>query len=473
MMKVLMLLLNKTNFLVILVIVIGTVLRILYLTRHDFWYDEAFTYHIARLPILDLFKAVLSDNNPPLYYLIIHFLLKLSSNEIILRIPSVIANITSIVLLYTLLNKFINRNVGLIASALFSLSPLAIYIGTEARLHSLAMLLSIGLVFSFSLLIKKPDFKAILTFFFVATLALYTQYYLILLFIPFTIFVITKKQPLTIKKWIIIAVVSLATLAPWITLSLGIHNNCSCPNALLSLPAALISPVIGGVGEVTLRTFTALPYPVIFLFAITVVFILFFFIRGLLYNPLLTFVYMIPLALLSVLGLIMPVFSPRAFAIFSPFYFGIVAYGITTFKQKRSLTVLVCILLGTISLIQTFNSFFAGEKLKSVYTIIKQDDISPIVHTSLVTYYSINYYSQGKQRNILLTNNPLSRLTVNYIGGGKQHIDNNMVTFWFVDTKKWVDKNEGMQTLEKIFKKFRTEKEYTIGIITVRYMKLK
>lgn len=465
----------KSNEIKILVAVttIGVILRIIALNQHDFWFDEAFTYHIARLPLSELLQAALSDNNPPLYYLLVHFVLKLSSNEIILRLPSFIASIASIILIYALLKKLINRQAGLIASALFSVSPLVIYIGTEARLHSLATLLSIGLVFSFYLLLKKPDFKAILTFFMVSTLALYTQYYILLLFIPFTIYVLTQKHALKIKKWIIIASVSLATLIPWLVLSLGIHNNCSCPNTLLSLPAALVTPLIGGVGEVTLRAFPSLPFPILTLFVITAVFILFFFIRGLVYNPFLTFAYLIPLAVLSFFGLFMPVFSPKAFAIFSPIYFAIVALGIISFRKSRLITIILTVLLGTISIIQTTNPFFAGTRLKPIDSIVKNNRSIPVAHTSLLTYYSLDYYSQGNQKHILITPNPLSLETLKFIGGQKQEVNKNMSQLWLVDSEKWAGKKDRENALKIIFDTYSVEKMYKVDKISVSLLKRK
>ena len=58
------------------IFILGLALRLLSLNAHDFWFDEAYTYQIAKLPLKELAAAALADNNPPFYYLLIHLILK-------------------------------------------------------------------------------------------------------------------------------------------------------------------------------------------------------------------------------------------------------------------------------------------------------------------------------------------------------------------------------------------------------------
>lgn len=483
--------------------VIATLLRLFAIGQRDFWYDEAFTYHIAKLPIENLFKAVLTDNNPPLYYLLIHFVLNISSNDAILRLPSVIANVASIILLYTMLKKFINRMVGLIASALFSVSPLAIYIATEARLHSIAMLMAVLLTSLFLKLIKNGKPLSIALFILTASLGLYTQYYIVLLFLPFTWIVLRYKTSITFKQWVLVAGSTLVILLPWLFMSLlTTHNICSCPSTFLSLPASLVSPALGGIGEVTLRLFPNIPLPILLLFGATAFITLFLLLKGLMQSRLISLLYLVPLGTLSFLGLFLPVFSPKAFAIFSPFYFAIVALGITSYgahqsvgrhppKHRRILpwqtpwfsvkadrksgliTLILAALLGTISLIQIVNPFFAGTRLKPLNNIVKENPSITVAHTSLVTYYSLDYYSQGNQKHILITQNPLSVETLKFIGGQKQQLNVNPPQLWLVDTEKWTEVKDRKNALKIIFDTYSVEKTYKVDRITVSLLKRK
>lgn len=463
---------KKTNVYLTCAAIIGTLLRSFAIDQRDFWFDEAFTYHIARLPLRDLFQAVLSDNNPPLYYLLIHFLLKLSSNEIILRLPSLAFSLLAIPLSYTLFKMQINKKIAVIAASLFSVSPLAIYTATEVRPHGPAVIVTMLISIAFFALIKKPNLKYSIIFIFLAILGVYTHFYTLLLFLSFTWIVVFSRTLMKISHWFLILTIIFSSLAPWLYLSIkSIHSDCACPSTILSFPASVISPAIGGVGSVTLRSFLSLPFPYLILFSATSLLALFLFLRGMHKNPL-TPLYIIPITALSLFGIFLPIFSPKAFSSFSPFYFSIVAYGIY-FLKKPILVLVLFVLLSTISFIQIINPFFAGERLKPAYEIVNQNQEYPVAHTSLLTYYSLSYYSHAKQPQLLITHNPLSSHTLNFIGGHKQEIKKDMLYIWLVDTKKWAEASDRAIALRKILNTYSVEKTYKIDRISVSLLKQK
>jgi len=456
------------------VVIVGTVLRIFSLSQHDFWFDEAFSYHIARLPVKDLIAVTLTDNNPPIYYLLLHYILKISDNEIVLRLPSLILGILAIPLVYIALKEQINKKAAIIAASLFSVSPLAIYTAAEARPHGPAVIFTLLISMAFFTLIKKPNIKYGTVFIFLAILGIYFHFYTLLLFLPFTWMVLFGKSRIKILKWLLILAIILSALLPWFFISIqNTHSDCACPSTILSLPASLISPAIGGVGSVTLRFFPFLPFPsYLILFAATSLLTLFLFVKGLNKHLSIIPVYILPLIILSLLGLFLPVFSPKAFSLFSPFYFGIVARGIY-FLKKPILALILFILLSLISLIQIINPFFAGTRLKPIDAIIKNSRSVPVAHTSLLTYYSLNYYSQGNQKHILITQNPLSVETLRFIGGQKQEVDPKSDRLWLVDTEKWTDTKDREANLKKVFSTYHVEKTYKVDRISVKLLKRK
>ena len=462
----------KENQIFVAIVILGTILRILALTWHDFWFDEALTYHFAKLPIDQLLRASATDFNPPLYYLLIHFLLKLNQNELWLRLPSLIASVAIIPILYFWSVKYNNKRATLISISLFAVSPLSIYLATEARPHSLAILFVPLLSISFFKLIAKPQATTILTFAVVATLAIYTQYYLILLFLPFALIVIFLQTRLSLANFLIITSVPLLSILPWLIFSARFeHNPCWCPNTLLSLPASLVSPSIAGVGVVTLRSYPNLPFLTLAFFATTTIIVLIFFFKGLVRNLKITAIYLMPLTILSTLGLFLPIFSPKAFAIFSPIFFIIVGLGIDSVKQKRQLALLAFFVLGIISIVQITNPFFAGEKLEEISQITAKDPTSPILHSSLLTYYSTKFYTQDKQQNLLITPNPLSSSTVKYIGGDQTEIDPQSPSLWLVDTLKWADPETHRDNVNNLLRDYETISDHQLDNISVSYLK--
>ena len=55
------------------------------------WRDEAFSYFMARENLMNIVLTTARDNNPPLYYILLHFWMKIfGSTEIALRSLSVI-----------------------------------------------------------------------------------------------------------------------------------------------------------------------------------------------------------------------------------------------------------------------------------------------------------------------------------------------------------------------------------------------
>lgn len=458
-----------TKFLLVSLI-IGIILRTYALYTNEFWFDEAFTYFVAKLPFSPLLEAILIDNNPPLYYLIIHYVLMISHNEIIIRLPSLVLNLATLYFLFKLLNTYINRKVALIATSLFSLSPLAIYLSSTVRLHSLALFLVTLTIWLFLKLINNLNLKNAVLFILFAILGIYSQYYFALLFIPFAWIVIQRKTKLSFRYWTIITLIIAIVFFPWLYLSARtIHNACSCPNTLVALPATLASPMLGGIGEVTLRSFYNLPFYYILFFLATSLFYLVFFLKGLIEHKNLTLLYILPLSILAASGFFLPTFSPKGFAIFSPIFFAITAIGIFSFKYKLNIAITSFVLIGTISIMQLIDPFFSGIPLKQMQQIIKTHQNAPIAHISFLSYYSMRYYTQDKQTNILLTKNLLPKDLVKKIGEDSQKIDKKTDQLWLIDTDKWVDQNERKALLKTIYKDFTLIEYYQLGTASVSY----
>ena len=80
-----------------LVLFFGLIFRLISLNQ-SLWLDEATTALVARMPIADFFtKFMPADFHPPLYYIVVHFWVRLfGASEISLRIPSIIFGILTI-----------------------------------------------------------------------------------------------------------------------------------------------------------------------------------------------------------------------------------------------------------------------------------------------------------------------------------------------------------------------------------------
>ena len=445
------------------IMLLSSILMGISILKQNFWVDEAITFSFASLPLKSLLLAVASDNNPPLYYILIHFLLKLTQSYYVLRISSLIFVILGTLFIYLLFKKETSPKIATTASALFALSPLTIYIGSEARLHSLSALMVILTTATFLSLRNKKSPKNILLFVITSSLGLYTQAYLFLLFIPFILLAVTQKR---FKKILPVLALPLILFIPWFVITLTTpHNGCWCPNTILSLPASIVSPLVGGVGKFTLRNYFLLNWPQKILFALTIIFGLLHLAKGIKKEIIASF-YFFPIFCLSLAGLFIPVFSPKGFSAFSPLFFLITARGLFSLKLGNSIIIML-LLLSTVSALQITTPLFLGNNLKKIALLTSSKNI-PVANLSITTYYPLSHLNKN-QSNILITKNPLNEKTVKYIGGPQQKIEKSINNLWLIDDQNWQphDKETALKDIEN---SFSPEEKYLFGSVSVTYL---
>jgi len=126
------------------------------------WWDESLSlqranYSLRRvlsneIVLTDTSRQVVTfDNHPPLYFLLLHFVVKLTGqSEFALRFPSLAFSVLTVPLLYTVGKHLCDRRVGLLAALFGAISPLYLWYSQEARMYT--MLTFLGLLSFYSLL---------------------------------------------------------------------------------------------------------------------------------------------------------------------------------------------------------------------------------------------------------------------------------------------------------------------------------
>jgi mannosyltransferase len=110
----------------------------------SFFGDELFTYEISTRPSLHAVLAgVRSDLEitPPLFFAVAWLFQQLGDPFVWLRVPSLLAGVATVPLVYVLGLLTVGRRAALVAAGLIALSPLAIFYSTEARAYGLMTLL--------------------------------------------------------------------------------------------------------------------------------------------------------------------------------------------------------------------------------------------------------------------------------------------------------------------------------------------
>lgn len=183
---------------------------LLFLTQ-SFWRDEAFSYFMAKKNIFEIIFLTAKDFNPPLYYFILHFWIKIfGGSEIALRSLSLIffwANIYVVFLFLVNVFKMKQRK-ALLYLVLFIANPLLLYYAFEARMYSMFAFLATLSYYAFC---RKNN-----RLYLFATIAgLFTHYFMVLVvFSQFLFLLFNKKNTEYIKQKVIF--ISLLFFSPWL-----------------------------------------------------------------------------------------------------------------------------------------------------------------------------------------------------------------------------------------------------------------
>jgi len=133
------------------IIGVGALVRLPDLTA-PLWYDEVFSARVTALPLPRLLNATAGDVHPPGYYLFLKgWCLLFSNSELALRVPSMLAGIALIYLVYRLASALSLTHPACVgASVITALAPFQVYYSQEARPYAVVMaalvLAALGLV---------------------------------------------------------------------------------------------------------------------------------------------------------------------------------------------------------------------------------------------------------------------------------------------------------------------------------------
>ncbi len=159
-------------------VVIGGVLRFLFLTRKSFWYDEGVSVQIARLDWYNLARLLWRrEGNMSLYYLLLRAWLHLGHSEFFIRTLSVLPSLATIPILYSLGRRLFDRRVALIAATILTFNAYDIRYAQEARSYSLFVFLSTLSSAFFIDFLRQPSQRSRIGHIVTSSLAVYAHFY--------------------------------------------------------------------------------------------------------------------------------------------------------------------------------------------------------------------------------------------------------------------------------------------------------
>lgn len=138
-------------------VVMAAVLRILHVGKTDLGYDESFSLYMSLQSLPDAVRMLCKGDNPPLWEILLHFWIKpFGISEVAIRSLSLIFSTLTIIPVYLLGEKYIQRWTGFAASLFYCFSTFSIYLAHECRVYSLIGFFSASSALLFISSVKTP-----------------------------------------------------------------------------------------------------------------------------------------------------------------------------------------------------------------------------------------------------------------------------------------------------------------------------
>ena len=178
-------------------VLLAAVLRLSTLDVQSFWYDEAFTpVHVLHSSLSATLHAVVhTENTPPLWYLIAWLDARvLGDGEIALRLPSALAGIATVPVVWAIAAELAGRRAALLAAALVAVNPLFVWYSQEARAYGLFVLTAALAMLCFVRALREPTRGRLALFALAGALALLSHYFAVFLLAPMVLWLLADPR---------------------------------------------------------------------------------------------------------------------------------------------------------------------------------------------------------------------------------------------------------------------------------------
>jgi mannosyltransferase len=191
---------------VVVAVITGSVFR--FITPSHIWLDEALTIEISGRSLPHLFTALRHDGSPPLYYLLLHYWMDLfGDGDFAVRALSGVLSLATLPLAYYAgrrvarvaasfghIEPHAEQRTGTAALLLFATSPYAIRYGTEARMYSLVVFLSLLFALVLARALEQPGRRRWAAVAVVTAALAYTHYWTLLMLASVAFFLLLQAR---------------------------------------------------------------------------------------------------------------------------------------------------------------------------------------------------------------------------------------------------------------------------------------
>lgn len=385
------------------VLLLALALRLYGLETRDIWYDEAFSFFLAKQSLAEIVSGTAADTEPPLYYFLLHYWSNLGESLFSLRLLSVLISMGTVVVVFDITRRLAGINAALWAALLTAVSPFQIYHAQELRMYGLLALTQMTYYWFFVRLQQKEkggnSFWLWAGLVLAGTAAMYSQSLAVFGLIIPDVYLILKRKWGSLWKLMLAQVVILVLSIPWI-----MH----VPGQIQKIQTAFYTPVPGLVEiiQAMLQTHAFMPLEgtlltiaaVLSLQCVVMIAIEAFKIRRTEGVGFLVLIWMgLPALLFAASYVMRPIYVPRGF-IASMLAYLILAGWIIFLRWKKGVGPLIAgafILLAAISLPSYYSfSRFPRSEFRIATQYVQENAAGDLIlHDNKLSYFPFHYYN--------------------------------------------------------------------------------
>lgn len=232
------------NFSIIISLVaLNVIIKSIYLTDYNIDVDEPFSLFHSQQPLTELFKIFIWENNPPLFFVILHFWIKMFGIGVVsARFLPMLFSALAVIFIYKIGKKFLTQKIAIGASLLYTFSNLNIMEAHDTRVYSLLVLLTTAsMYFYFSLIGSENKRKYSIALTITNILLIYAHFlafFIIILQAIYTLFIPSVRKKI-FKEHLYSSILLFISYLPYLyllierftrTVQAGVHSKIQLIN---------------------------------------------------------------------------------------------------------------------------------------------------------------------------------------------------------------------------------------------------
>lgn len=204
-----------SRWLVVGITLLAATVRLYRLDMRSWWFDEAFTVVVTRLPLRESLMALLTlGAYSPFYYLLLRpVVFFLGESEFAYRFLSAFFGILSVPLIYRVGRRWLEWRVGLLAALALAICPFHLLYSQDGRMYAMMGFFSLATMDRFDRVVKGGKWWPLIVSSALAYLSHYAAIFLI--YVQLICLLSLVRRTRLFRRWFAAQVAALLPLVPW------------------------------------------------------------------------------------------------------------------------------------------------------------------------------------------------------------------------------------------------------------------